>query len=493
MKQRAIAIVRVSSEAQAGPDRQGLPAQRRACERIAERHSLKILDFVELRGISGAVVADHPDFQAVLRRIESPEVGALIVADLDRLMRPEDPGHYAVFRTLRDTGTVLYTESGPRDFNSDRLLMMLESELGAMERNRIRERTKRGRDEKRRKGMRAEGLVGMPRGVTFDHETEEWSYVFPEAERVREAFRLFLEGVDNFREIHRRTGIGKESDASSSVGRVLRQPLYAGIYRVDRRWSNGRPVALGEDEVREYVVLDPPLISKSDFDRAQRLLLERKARRPAISDPDKRPGVYTGHLECALCGATVLYAKDTRSHGGYVCANRRPKRCTGGQVSHVAADPQLDETLGALLGHEDTLRRLIEESAQHAAERAASAPAETVRRISQLENQAARIRDAYVDGAFDLREMKKRGGAVEGELSLLRGLLERQNDDIELDSDAVLEVVDVFSSWGDLGRMDKRRLLRAFQIRIAVRKAARLKIHVDRVTIGVLEDAVIYN
>lgn len=30
-----IALLRVSSEAQAGPERQGLPAQREACERIA--------------------------------------------------------------------------------------------------------------------------------------------------------------------------------------------------------------------------------------------------------------------------------------------------------------------------------------------------------------------------------------------------------------------------------------------------------------------------
>ena len=39
-------------------------------------------------------------------------------------------------------------------------------------------------------GIRPEGLVGMLRGVTFDKERTTWSYVFPDAERVREVFRL---------------------------------------------------------------------------------------------------------------------------------------------------------------------------------------------------------------------------------------------------------------------------------------------------------------
>ena len=173
MKTKAIALLRVSSAAQAGPDRQGLPAQRRVCQRIAARHGLQVIEWVELEA-SGAVVVEHPDFQAVLRKIESPEICGLVVADLDRLMRPEDPGHYAVFRTLRDTETVLYTDSGARDFRQDRLLMMLESEIAAIERDRIRERTQRGRAEKRRQGKRAEGPVGMPRGVCFNYETETW-------------------------------------------------------------------------------------------------------------------------------------------------------------------------------------------------------------------------------------------------------------------------------------------------------------------------------
>jgi hypothetical protein len=50
MTRKAIALLRVSSDAQAGADRQGLPAQQQVCEGIAERESFEIVEWVELEG-----------------------------------------------------------------------------------------------------------------------------------------------------------------------------------------------------------------------------------------------------------------------------------------------------------------------------------------------------------------------------------------------------------------------------------------------------------
>ena len=237
MRRKAIALLRVSTEAQAGPDRQGLPSQRRTVGGIAARHDLDIVEETAIR-VSGARVLEDDQFQRLLRRIESPEIHGVVVADLDRLMRPEDPGYYRIFARFRDTKTVLYTSAGPKDYRKDRLLMTIEAEIAALERVRIGERTQRGREEKRRQGKKAEGPIGLPRGVRFDYRTEVWEYVFPEAERVREAFRLFLgsDGTLSYAEIGRRVGLGS-GNGSSAVRSLLRQPLYAGIYRVDRHWT----------------------------------------------------------------------------------------------------------------------------------------------------------------------------------------------------------------------------------------------------------------
>ncbi len=98
---KAIALIRVSTDRQAKKDRGGIPGQRAEIEAIAQRESLAIDDWVQLEGVSGTRVLDDPRFRALLDRIESPEIDGVIVADLDRLMRPEDPGTYTIFRRFR--------------------------------------------------------------------------------------------------------------------------------------------------------------------------------------------------------------------------------------------------------------------------------------------------------------------------------------------------------------------------------------------------------
>ena len=71
MPTKAIALLRVSSEAQAGRERQGLPAQREVCARIAETHQLDVIEWVELEGVSGAAVLAEPRFARVLEHLRT--------------------------------------------------------------------------------------------------------------------------------------------------------------------------------------------------------------------------------------------------------------------------------------------------------------------------------------------------------------------------------------------------------------------------------------
>ena len=494
MKRKAIALLRVSSEAQAGPDRQGLPAQRRAVHRIAEAHDLEIVEEVEIQ-VSGARVLEDQRFQRLLERIDGPTVHGVVVVDLDRLMRPEDPTYYSIFRRFRDTGTVIYTSAGPKDFRTDRLLMVIESEIAALERERIAERTRRGREEKRRQGKRAEGL-GLPRGVDFDHKTGEWSYVWPDAERVRDVFRLWLEshGTLSFREIARRTNLVPPTyrEPSGAVSRILRQPLYAGIYRVDRRWRDGKAAQREPHETYEHRVLDPPLVTVEEFQRAQELLARKRARRAPRRSHDAQGATYAGHLDCSLCGASVWVQRDSRGYPGYVCGNARVRKCRTGQTSVGLADPQIDAALDTRLGDIDTLRRLIERSVEEAQKRAQAPPGELARKLSHLHNQRERVKDAYEEGIYDLRDLQKRLAKIDGEVSVLEGLLEHEEEPIAVDPELVAELVDVFSSWRHLRREEKREILRAYQIRVRVSRPARRIVSVDQVVIGSLNNLAIF-
>ena len=150
---KAIGLIRVSTEGQAREGRGGIGGQRAVIERTAKIHGLELVEWVQLTGVSGTAVLDDPKFQSLRGRIESPDIHGVIVADLDRLMRPEDPGYYTIFRHFSDTETVLYTSAGPKDYRSDRLLMMIESEIAVFERQRIRER---------RAGQRPPARIGRP-------------------------------------------------------------------------------------------------------------------------------------------------------------------------------------------------------------------------------------------------------------------------------------------------------------------------------------------
>jgi DNA invertase Pin-like site-specific DNA recombinase len=484
---KAIALLRVSSEAQAATDRQGLPAQRREIQRIALRYELEIVDEVELH-VSGARVLEDPDFRALLERIKRPEIEGIVVVDLDRLMRPTDFGYYRIFGHLLDTNTVLYTTAGPKDLRTDRLPVVLEAELAALERQRIAERTRRGREEKRRKGLRAEGLVGLPRGVAFDHASGRWSYVPPESLRVRAAFDLWLasDGTMSFRQIALRSGLvaPEYSEPSGAVRRVLSQPLYRGVYRVDRRWSNGRPTPREPNEVHEHVVLDPPLVSVEEFARAQALLARRRGRHVPRKERRDQRAVYAGVLECSVCGASMWVVPDSRGYLGYCCGSSRTRGCGTGQTSIRLAEPQIDAALEQRLGSEPTLRMLIEKSAEKNVQ-AAARPAAVARRINELHNQSERAKDAYEAGLYDLAELGKRIAKLQSQIRGLEEALELAGAEIEVNPRLVSDLVDVFASWRDLRHEEKRRLLASFQIRVRVSRPARRVVSVDEVVVGV--------
>ena len=489
-KRNAIALLRVSTEVQA--EKGGLPGQRRAARRIAEQHGLEVVDEVELRGVSGTKVQDDPDFRRLLDRIQDPAIHGVIVADMDRLLRPEDPGAYSIFRRFKESATVIYTSSGARDYRHDRLLMMIEAEVAALERERIAERTQRGKEEKRRKGLRAEGGVGMPRGVAFDHDAQQWSYVWPDAEKVRKVFRAYLAsgGRKSLRQIAFDTKLvdGTYQEPSGAVARVLRQPLYAGIYRVDRKWKEQRFLRM-RDAHESYETpapgLDPPLISREDFERVQVLLKQNLAGRAPKKPHEQQGATYAGHLECATCGANIWVQPDSNGYRGYFCGASRTKGCTTGQTSNRIAEPQIDAQLEEALGSVEVLRSILERSAEEARDAARPKPSEATRRLSELANQRERVKDAYEKGVYELPELRKRLDKIDGESSLLEELISREDDGIRLDAKLVRELAGVFCNWSTLRRAEKRKLLAAYQVRISISRPRRRVLKVERVVVGV--------
>lgn len=497
-----IALLRVSSEAQAGPDRQGLPAQRDACQRLAAAHRLRIVEWVELDGVSGAAVLGDLRFRALLSRLADPAIGGVVAAAFDRLFRPSRFSDFAILDAFRDARCRIYTGAGVLDpgAQNDALLSLITGHLAGAERDAIARRTSAGRERIRReKGWRAEGGANaMPRGVLFDHATKRWSYT-DDAVVVRRAFDLFLSGETNLAAIGRAIGLGDRK--SWAIRSILRQPLYMGIYRVDRKWikgGKGRWIPRAPEDSYEHEVIDSPLVTPVDFARVQARLAEMAGARPKQPALEDRPVGYSGFAYCARCGARMMVLRQPHSPSWvYRCARDRRgrmRRCDLGEFVAWKVDEAAALAIEAALCDADTVLRLVREGIERSAIQGPSSR-ELGRRMTLLANKRARMLDGYEGGDYELHELRKRLAGIDAERHALELQMEAA-DGPEIDESACVDLAYAFARWGRLGRARRRRLLESFGVRFWIEKDGRGRhalARVARIEIGSLSNAVIYN
>lgn len=153
-----------------------------------------------------------------------------------------------------------------------------------------------------------------------------------------------------------------------------------------------------------------------------------------------------------------------------------------------AADPIIDQALEARLGSEATLRQLLEKAAEETARRRAPTT-DAARRLTELHNRRARIQDGFERGLYTASEAAKRIASVEGDIAAITELLGRDSGPISIDPDVLHQLVEVFASWAELQRDEKRELLAANRIRIRLRAVGpRRAPEVDSITVGILGD-----
>lgn len=498
---KVIALLRVSSAGQAAEGKQGLPVQQDDCRALAEVYGLTIVETVVLDGVSGTAVRQDPNFAGLLRRLREPEIHGVVIGAFDRLFRRGRFEDYAILDSFADSKTILYTPQGTYDLreDSDALLSVINTELSAAERRNIVRRTSAGRERRRReKGWKAEGgQVGVPRGVEFDHEAKKWRYVYPEADRVKRAFEIFLSGETNLAEIARRVGL----KGSDSIFRILSQPLYKGVYRVDRKWlGGGRWVPRDPEDCYEHEVLTPPLIDPADWERVQRRRAELRDARPKAPAIQNRPLTYQGFLDCAVCGRPVGSSFDKREKTWvYRChywkaAEGGRSTCPTGQMKREKVEDEVGAVLERSLGDPEVLLHLIEEGLQSTAVDSPDAK-QTERQIAELWNQRRRVVDAYQTGAIEIGELSKRVAAIDSEIEALRSIQERPREASQIDSEAIEALADAFVGWNELGRRAQRELLGSMGIRVSFTKVGRTRTSrpvVKSVVIGSLGNIFIY-
>lgn len=476
---KVIELIRVSTEGQAADDRASIPAQRAINRRTASQFQLDIVRSIEISDVSGASVLKAPEIQELIRLMQSPEIHGVVTREFSRLMRPENLADYALLQAFVDTKTVLYLADGPIDLASKhgRLLGILKAAMAGADRTDILDRIWGAKEVKRRRGELAQSGIVLPHFVGYD-KTRGFFYE-PDAARVREAFRQFLAGNQNYVQLAGLVGV-----TPRGMHLILRNPIWTGFRVIDKkrdtspagrypsvngRQSDRRKIARAPDEVIRVRVIAEPLISDEVFQSVQRIM-DLKQKRHWRSRPGyEHRFAYNGYLTCR-CGEPIHTANARRDY--YACRGRTIARvCNTKYMARKKLEPILDSLLSERLVSPGFLERCIHElKCRSESNESARRVQHLTSEIERLGKKRARVIDSYLDEVISREERDERLATLDRETKMAQELLAKEEPQVSLDDvSALTKALAPLAEWRYWSREEKRTLLAALvpDIRVA--------------------------
>lgn len=262
---RAALYKRVSTIDQA-EEGYSLDAQERVLRTYCADHGYEVYDVYADEGISGKDIKHRPQMRRLLEDADAKAFDIILVWALSRLTRSVADLYNTWARiSAQGIGLISYTEAFDTSTPTGRAMMGLLGVFAQMEREITAERVATAMEERALRGMRTcvevLGYDSIPGGGLRinAHEAKTVQYIFTQ----------YLE-CHNMVEVARRCNAaryhGKRGKPfqPESIHKVLTRFIYCGYYR----W-HGRPIAPSSGwEV-------PSIISPQDYNRVQRIMLQR--------------------------------------------------------------------------------------------------------------------------------------------------------------------------------------------------------------------------
>jgi DNA invertase Pin-like site-specific DNA recombinase len=480
MMKRVIELIRVSTEGQAASDRASIPAQRAVNARTCSQFGLEVVRSIEVTDVSGASVLLAPEIQDLMRLIQSPEIDGVVTREFSRLMRPENFADYALLQAFVDSKTVLYLPEGPIDLSSKsgRLMGSIRAAIAGLERTEILERVWSAKEEKRRRGELAQSPIVLPFAVGYD-KVHGGFYYKPEAERVRQAFRLFLAGTQNYAKLAQLVGV-----TPRGMHIILRNPIWTGWRVIDKkrdttaagryptvngRQADRRKVRRAPEEVIRTRVIAEPLISEAEFQSVQRIMDLKQSKHWRCQEKIERRFLYNGFLTCSTCGDVIHTALARRDY--YACKGRRTNHgCRTKYMRREKLEAVLDELFAASLTSPTFVSRCVEEVKKRAAQGDSARQIQRLTaEINSLRRKRERVVDSYVAEAIGAEDRDRRIKAIDGDIRVAQDTLISLDPTPSLDEAKLIEAFAILGEWEYWSRDQKRSVLSALvpDIRVA--------------------------
>lgn len=287
MKKMNVAYLRVSTETQA--EKYGLDVQKQKILDYCERNEVVIDRWYVDGGYSGSGL-DRPEIQKLLDDAENNLIKTVYIYKLDRLSRDTADTLELMYRILPKFGVkvVSMTEEIRTENPMDKVMLTMNAAMNQYEREVIRMRMAAGMIERLKKGLWMGG-GRVPWGYYYDRNDGILHIDEKQAERVREAYRLYLEGYSC---IKISLLLGFKGD------KIVTEIL--------KRKSN---IGLIEYKGEIYKGLHEPIIDENTFYKTQELM-KRRSTNSHVSTGN----MLTGLCYCGICGARMRYQKWGKYH-----------------------------------------------------------------------------------------------------------------------------------------------------------------------------------
>mgnify|MGYP002174268156 CR=1 FL=1 len=298
---KAIVYSRVSTDAQER-DGTSLDTQEQASQGFVSASGWELVE--SIRDTASGSSLDRPGIERLRTLLRQGSVDVVVAYAVDRLSRNQN--HIGVlFDEVEQAGAQLqFVTEKFEDTAIGRFILAARAFVGEVEREKIAERTMRGKAERARSGRLPQGTGIGCYGYTYDRETGTRTVAATQATVIQGIFSNFLSGVPVVSITNHLNDAGVLTFSGSkwypvTIHNVLRNETYAGrtIYRRtsvsmvrDPKTGRKKRQVMKRDpsECIEIAGATPTIIEPAVFEEAQRILDDPERRRRG-----QRPVSYT--------------------------------------------------------------------------------------------------------------------------------------------------------------------------------------------------------
>lgn len=323
--QTAAIYARVSTDWQAEHG-YSLETQIAACEKYAaDLGAASVTKYID-DGYSGAYL-DRPRLDALRDALRAKIYDVVIVYTPDRLARRLSH-QLLITEEIEKSGATLHFVNGEyKQTPEGQLFFQMQGAFAEYEREKIKERTMRGKRGKLKSGkpISDSGVYGY----AWDEQAKDYIVNDAEAAIVRKIFDMYISGdfggTDAIAVKLNEIGIpspGGKKWLGSNVCRMLKKSMYTGdyyAYKIYQKKVDAHKRQITTRPEDEWIPMQcPAIISKETFDAAQRLLDANKKRRKRKIETKQY--LLQGLMKCARCGASIVIRRPA-SGAYYTCFN----------------------------------------------------------------------------------------------------------------------------------------------------------------------------